>query len=353
MEIDPKDVAARFWSVWLELESQLYKCCLGILRNQAEAEDALGRARLKAWDKVQKYAGKVADLASWLKALTGNLCKDILKERRREAAGVEDIDLAGSRDCFVAASSVKTPEEFLENEEIWEQIARAVANLPEATRETYKLHYYQRLGNEEIAQKQGLSYSAVSQRISRAKRRLAEKLKDYFGGGIVGDALSEPVAREEESEQQLGDGEIEVAGEEPVPIAEESLNTFEPPSVSVSPLPVSDSPECSADNARGRFALVEVQEDERYEAAIIVARSPFIDSGRQCREISEINVAREAGNIWEEFCLGIARWQKGLTEKMGRYFREGLAGESAFKSTLGRAIDDGGTTAGLYMRSLG
>ena len=43
--------------------------------NSTDAEDALSRAMLEAWEKVQKYAaGDIANFKAWLTRLTHNLC---------------------------------------------------------------------------------------------------------------------------------------------------------------------------------------------------------------------------------------------------------------------------------------
>ena len=60
--------------------------------NQADAEDALSEAIVKAWDKVRKFAGKIANLSAWLTTLTRNLCLDIMGKRSRGAIGVDDIE---------------------------------------------------------------------------------------------------------------------------------------------------------------------------------------------------------------------------------------------------------------------
>ncbi|NER34581.1 MAG: sigma-70 family RNA polymerase sigma factor [Oscillatoria sp. SIO1A7] len=195
------DLVAEFWQQWQKLEGQLYKCCLGILKNPTEAEDALSRAMLKGREKIEKYAGKITKLGPWLRQLTRNLCFDIIKEKSRGAAGVEDIEWAGGTEVVATAGLVETPEQALEKEERRIEILRAIADLPQATRDTFVLHFYQQLSHEEIVQQQGISYQSVCKRISRARKMLKEKLKGYFRDGDVGVTSPEPAPKAKKLKQ--------------------------------------------------------------------------------------------------------------------------------------------------------
>ncbi|MGB7274876.1 MAG: sigma factor, partial [Geitlerinemataceae cyanobacterium] len=51
--------------------------------NITDAEDALSRAMLKAWEKIQTSVEKIRNFKAWLTSLTRNLCMDIHRERSR------------------------------------------------------------------------------------------------------------------------------------------------------------------------------------------------------------------------------------------------------------------------------
>ncbi|MEH2411457.1 RNA polymerase sigma factor [Nostoc sp.] len=86
------DIRSIFWQQWQQYRDYLYCCCVKWMGgNQTDAEDALSRAMLKAWEKVQKYAGEITNFKAWLTTLTHNLCVDIHRERSRGANRVEDI----------------------------------------------------------------------------------------------------------------------------------------------------------------------------------------------------------------------------------------------------------------------
>ncbi|GFZ90299.1 RNA polymerase sigma factor [Okeania sp. KiyG1] len=184
---------SQFWEKWTEYQDQLYRCCLKFMNsNPTDAEDALSQAMLKAWEKVQKYAGKIDNLKAWLFKLTSNLCIDIIRKRSRGAVGVESIEWVGDTEEIGIGSTVASPEICLERQEQSTEIQQAIANLPETLRETFILHFYQELTHTEIAQRQGISYDNVCRRIYQARKLLKEKLSGYFRGAEE-DVISSPV----------------------------------------------------------------------------------------------------------------------------------------------------------------
>ncbi len=170
---------ADFWLLWQKHQNYLYRRCLRWMGgNPTEAEDALSRAMLKAWEKVQEYAGKITNLKSWLTRLTHNLCMDIHRQRSRSANRVEDIEAIG--DSLVLVCSEDTPQIILEIEEKNIQIHRAIEKLPSRLRQTFILHFYQELSYQEIAQLQEISYDNVCKRISQGRKILRKELRRYF-----------------------------------------------------------------------------------------------------------------------------------------------------------------------------
>jgi RNA polymerase sigma factor (sigma-70 family) len=174
------DISTTFWQQWQQNRNSLYRCCIKWMGgNFIDAEDALSRAMLKAWEKVQKYAvGEIANFKAWLTKLTHNLCIDIYRERSRGANRVEDIEAIGEKQGLVSCHD--TPLTALEAHEQKIVISRAIDNLPLRLRETFILHFYGELSHQEIAQQQEISYQNVCKRISQARAILRLELKGYF-----------------------------------------------------------------------------------------------------------------------------------------------------------------------------
>src|SRR5919199_5676688 len=175
------DIGKGFWQQWQQYRDYLHRCCIKWMGgNTTDAEDALSRAMLKAWEKVQKYAGEIANFKAWLTTLTRNLCVDIHRERSRGANRVEDIEgyASGEEQGLVAFEN--TPDSAVETGERRIMIRRAIDNLPTRLRETFILHFYQELSYPEIAEQQEISYQNVCKRISQARKILQQELRGYF-----------------------------------------------------------------------------------------------------------------------------------------------------------------------------
>jgi RNA polymerase sigma-70 factor (ECF subfamily) len=194
-----EELGKEFWQQWQQYRDCLHRCCIKWMGgNLTDAEDALSRAMLKAWEKVQQYAGKIANYKSWLTRLTHNLCVDIYRERSRGANRVEDIEGYARSEEQGLVSFENKPDCAMETGEKIMVIRRAIDNLPTRLRETFILHFYQELSYPEIAQQQEISYQNVCKRISQARKILREELRGYFIGedGTDTDKSVPPTAME-------------------------------------------------------------------------------------------------------------------------------------------------------------
>lgn len=69
-----------FWPLWQQHREYLFRCCLSWTNgNSTEAEDVLSQAMLNAREKVQKFAGKIANFKSWVTAQVRNFWLDICR----------------------------------------------------------------------------------------------------------------------------------------------------------------------------------------------------------------------------------------------------------------------------------
>ncbi|HBL14620.1 MAG TPA: hypothetical protein DD379_25170 [Cyanobacteria bacterium UBA11162] len=219
-----EDLGNGFWQQWQQYQDYLYRCCIKWMGgNRTDAEDALSRAMLKAWEKAQQYTGKITNFKAWLTSLTHNLCVDIHRECSRGANRVEDIEGYARSEEEGLVRSEDTPESAVETGEKRVVIRRAIANLPIRLRETFILHYREELSYPEIAQQQEISYQNVCKRISQARKILREELRGYFieEEGTDTDKSVPPTATESAiGEMSQGNAPVEAIVGETVTLSE-------------------------------------------------------------------------------------------------------------------------------------
>jgi RNA polymerase sigma-70 factor (ECF subfamily) len=124
--------------------------------------------------KVQEHVGTLAaedKLPAWIVSVGRNAIVDYYRARAvRDHAHVADVDpIAASADADGDAAAAR---------ELSPCVMRMVEQLPEPYREALKLADFEGLGQQEIADRAGLSLSGAKSRIQRARQQLREMLLD-------------------------------------------------------------------------------------------------------------------------------------------------------------------------------
>ncbi len=143
--------------IYESYKNTVYRLALVYLTSQAEAEDAVQDVFLKLLTHGRGIPPE--KMRSWLLTVTANLCRDRLRAGKRHP--VEEL-----------------PEElpdagYTESDLVTEVMAR-----PEGEREVIHLFYYEGYSVKEIARILGISGTAVTTRLSRARKHLKERLEE-------------------------------------------------------------------------------------------------------------------------------------------------------------------------------
>jgi len=141
-----------------EYAARLYTVAYRLLGNRADAEDAVQRALLKAFEARESYAPRWA-LSTWLYRVLTNVCIDELRRRRR----VLPEALAPGR----AGTQVERAD-----------LARALAAVPREARVLLALHYVNGLSYRELAAIRGISVNTVKSQLARGKAILKHALEE-------------------------------------------------------------------------------------------------------------------------------------------------------------------------------
>ncbi len=153
------------------------------------APDWSDRADLaqEIWIRVYRNIRRLnepAKFKGWLSRIATNLFYDELRRRKRNRSTLSlDAPLNledGSIDWDVPTED-PGPVDAIMTSEFYDQLHRAIAELPPAFRTTIVLREIQGLSYEEIADITDVSLGTVKSRIARARQRLQEDLQPYLG----------------------------------------------------------------------------------------------------------------------------------------------------------------------------
>jgi RNA polymerase sigma-70 factor (ECF subfamily) len=88
VRVSMRDRAA-FDLLYRRTSAKLFGVCLRVLRDRAEAEEALQEVFVKVWTKADRFAASELSPISWLVAIARNHAIDRLRSRRERPAGIE------------------------------------------------------------------------------------------------------------------------------------------------------------------------------------------------------------------------------------------------------------------------
>jgi RNA polymerase sigma factor (sigma-70 family) len=161
---------ARFFSIlYRRYANKVYGKCISILKNDAEARDAMQDIFVKIMLNLGNF-GEKSQFSTWVYSITYNYCIDTIRKKKKEKTMFsEDIERAPD----VAADEV--PDQFLMEMDI-KNLKVVLEALPDSDRLILIMKYHDDMSIKEIADILGKTESAVKMKIKRAK----EKAKELF-----------------------------------------------------------------------------------------------------------------------------------------------------------------------------
>jgi RNA polymerase sigma-70 factor (ECF subfamily) len=157
---------------------RLYRVARSMLRNDAEAEDALQDAYLAAYQSLAKFRGE-ASLATWLSRVVVNQCLGRMRRQARRDNIVPMVSLGGPDEQEHAAmpsEESNTPDRALLRAELRAVLERKLDELPETFRTVFVLRAVEELSVEETARCLNIPEATVRTRHFRARSMLRESL---------------------------------------------------------------------------------------------------------------------------------------------------------------------------------
>ena len=152
----------------------VYAIVIGIVNNPNDAEEVVQEIFLNAYRSLPQLED-TRRFKGWLAKIARNRALNWLREQRIDTVSINEV----SEDTLQTADS---PDEQLIRNEQRELIRRAMETLPQKDRDIARSYYLEGASYDELIRAHGLSYKAISFRLSRAKQKLAKRLSHLLTG---------------------------------------------------------------------------------------------------------------------------------------------------------------------------
>ena len=168
---------------------RLFRAAWAILKNRAEAEDAVQSAYLRAFAAAKTFEGR-SSLTTWLIRIVINEAlgrQRAIKRRLANLDGNSVTVLEEYRDKMMWGSTNSTlPDESLAARQIRKLLEEAIAKLPEKFRVVFVLREIEGLSVDDVAETLDIEPATVKTRDLRARRRLQRELAPEMKSALSG-----------------------------------------------------------------------------------------------------------------------------------------------------------------------
>jgi RNA polymerase sigma-70 factor (ECF subfamily) len=157
---------------------RLFRITRSVLKDDAEAEDAMQDVYVNAFGKLATFRGE-AKLSTWLTRIALYEALGRLKKRR---GGMSIID---DEESIMADESQSSPEQNAFTGELRTLLERAVDALPSGLRAAYVLRDVEAMSTAEAAACLEIGEDALKMRLSRARSLLRAHISEELGSAAA------------------------------------------------------------------------------------------------------------------------------------------------------------------------
>ena len=164
------DRARRFRDAALPHLDDVFTLARYLMRNAADAEDAVQECYLRALRHFDSYRGPA--MKPWLLTILRNVCNAEFARRGRQAVPADDPPKTKAEDVPLWQEPQPSPESVLLRQHDSDTMGKLVAALPQPFREILVLREINDLSYQDIAQVAGVPVGTVMSRLARARAML-------------------------------------------------------------------------------------------------------------------------------------------------------------------------------------
>ena len=173
--------AGAFRAIMQTHNQRLYRIARSILRNNADAEDAVQEAYVSAFTNLASYRGE-GSLKSWLSRIVVN---ESLGRVRQRHSTIDLTELEQQSQAqiiqFPQSTPNDDPERTMAQRQIIHLVEQATDNLPEAFRLVFVARVIEGMSIEETSELLGIKPETVKTRLHRARQLVRDRLESEIG----------------------------------------------------------------------------------------------------------------------------------------------------------------------------
>ena len=159
------------------------------IRDAELAEDAVQDALLAALSSRESFQGKSA-LRTWLIGILNHKIQDVFRRESRyvrQSAADADAEDAGGESALLEsqpaleAGDGNDPLQEVARRHLQARLALEIDLLPPTLKEVFVLQVIEGVSTEEVCRRLGITEANCWVRLHRARKRLAERMRDHLG----------------------------------------------------------------------------------------------------------------------------------------------------------------------------
>ncbi|OHV18795.1 RNA polymerase sigma factor [Rhizobium sp. RMa-01] len=166
---------------------RLFRTARAVIRNDAEAEDVVQAAYIKAFSNLAAFRGE-AELSTWLTRIALNEALGRVRARKN-TTGLEEIDMQatsanGQVVQFPSSLSATDPETELSRSQARHLLEQAVDELPDDFRAIFVLRDVEGMSTDETASHLGIRPETAKTRLHRARKMMRQSIEKRLSGAF-------------------------------------------------------------------------------------------------------------------------------------------------------------------------
>jgi len=164
-----------FKEIWEKYHKRLLFFIMSLVKD--EAEDLLQEIMLKVYNNLEKF-NPLYSFNTWIYTIARNHCYNYLEKKKLPTLSIQAHEFGKNRLDGIPLVSRETPEEILNQEEVFQKIDRYLGKLNPIYQQIAFLRFYEGMKIKAIAQILNLPAGTVKSRLHLLQKELKKELED-------------------------------------------------------------------------------------------------------------------------------------------------------------------------------